>query len=169
MILHPRATLDAVIHARAATLLGLLPWFAIVAFALEPVRTGQALLLFKVGLLDGLMTLVQVFGNRMAQPFVGIVAASALLALVETFLRPRDQRHGFDVALDASTFALVPYLLLASVGRLLQVAGLDLWWLPHHSIRGVWWERAIEIAAAYGWSAALFVVAAQSFWGRPKG
>lgn len=168
MVLHPKATLDAVIHAREATLLALLPWFALVAFALEPVRTGQALLLFKVGVLDGLMTLVQVFGNRMAQPFVGIVVAAAVLTLVETFQRPRAARHGFDVALDACTFTLVPYLALAAIGRLLQALGADLWFLPHHPLRGLWWERAIELLAAYGWSFALYVVAARSFWGRPR-
>lgn len=164
MVVHPRATLVRVIVAREGSLLELLPWMVVVALALEPVRSGQAALLMRTSLVDGLMLLLSQISTRLTPALIGAFSAAASLYVAERLAKPAAEQHGFDAALDAAGYTLVPYLLLASAGRIASSAGLDLWWLPHHPLHGSLSDRAVEAAVGYGWSIALLALASYLFW-----
>jgi hypothetical protein len=62
----------------------------------------------------------------------------------------------------------VPYLLLASAGAICSELGLELWWMPHRTIRGMLQAQVIKIAVAFSWPVLLFGVAAMRMWNIPR-
>lgn len=164
IILHPRRTILAILAERPGGLTEILAWASLVSCALQPVGAGQALLLVRASPLDGVMSLVSVIASRLSLALGGVIAAAVLLALLER-VRVKDAaaRRGFDLALDACAYLLVPYLLLASVGQLLAASGLDLGWMPHHNVRGRFGDRLLQAAVAYGWSIGLYALLVHAY------
>jgi hypothetical protein len=103
----------------------------------------------------------------MSPALAGALGAGMVLYLGELIFR-REGRRGLDLALDATAFTLVPYLLLAVIGALLSHAGWEVWWMPHRLLRGPAYYQSMRLAAAFGWSAILWVLMARMFWTKPR-
>lgn len=145
----------------------LMPWFVLVTAVLAPTGTGKALLVGRLDVLDGLLLFVNLIARRMLGPLIGLFVAASLLHLLDRLRHRGDMKVPFDVALDATTFTLVPFLLLACLGALLNKAGFELWFMPHRSLQAPGWAGIARIAAAFAWPVALFSVLVHQVWARP--
>jgi hypothetical protein len=167
VIISPRQTFSRIVLDGEGNLLELVPWIALVAVAIAPADAGRAILWFRINWWEGVTSLVTMLSNRMALPLGSALAGGIVLYLGETIFRSGEEKRGFDLALDAAAFTLVPHLLLAALGSMLSVLGAELWWMPHHpALRGIPAHMALRGAVAFGWSIALFALVASIFWKR---
>ena len=164
VLAHPRTAFDRILDLREGSLLELVPWAVLVSITVAPVEAGRALLLFRVSIAEGIVSLLALVANRMA-PALGLaIAMAAVLYVLELFRRGKDERYGFDRLLDACSLTLVPFLALASLGAFLASLDLELWWMPHRRIGGDFAARTLRIAVAFGWSITLWGWIAYRVW-----
>lgn len=167
VIISPRPTFSRIVRDGEGSLLELVPWIAIVAVVIAPMDAGRAILWFRINWWEGVTSLVTMMSNRMALPLGGALAAGVLLYIGELVFRTGSEKRGFDLALDAAAFTLIPHLILAALGMLLSVLGADLWWMPHYPpLRGPASHVLLRLAVAYGWSLCLYALVASIFWRR---
>ena len=159
MLVSPRATSRRLLTDGQGTFTEVFFWMVVLAAAVSPIRTGRAVLLSRVGLLDGLSVFATHLQGRLLGPMVGVLVAAALLAAIDPRRSP-DQRLGFSRAIDVVTFALVPVLLLTTVGLLLRAGSIHIWFLPHQTPRGPSAMQALYVLVSYGWSFVLWAVLA---------
>jgi hypothetical protein len=157
VIVAPRRTLLAIARGEGSVF-ELLPWMLLVSLTVAPYQTGQAFLLLRVSVADGLSAIGGLFLGRMTAPLVAAVVGAMVLIAVARMTPKTDL--SFDRGFDACTYALVPHLVLASVGAALSEAQMELWFLPHRLVKGNLTVIAIRIAAGYGWSLLLFAILA---------
>lgn len=167
VIVAPRATLTRLLRAPEGQMWELLPWFVVVTAVLSPTGAGRALLVCRVGVLDGLLLFVNLIAGRMLGPMIGLFVAASILHLVDRLRFRGALQVPFDVALDATAFTLVPFLLLACVGALLSQLGLELTVFPHRSLQVAGWLGAARVATAFGWPVVLFGILLKEVWTRP--
>ena len=63
---------------------------------------------------------------------------------------------------DALAVSSATWSAMLSLGALLSRFGVELWFMPHRRLRGIWWVFGLRVLAAYGWSIVLFFVALAS-------
>ena len=152
MLLSPRRTLRRLIDGHAGGIGEVFLWLIVLLAAVSPTRTGRAILIGRVAVLDGLLVFLTYIRPRLLPLLAGVAAAAALAALVGR------RRLGFGRALDVAAYLLVPTLLLMAVGLLLRSLGIELWFLPHRTPRGSLLFQAIHVAVSYGWSLGLLAL-----------
>lgn len=150
----PRRTLRAIAVDGAGRPLELLPLFVLVVGVVQPTGLGQALLVARTQLGDGLLAIASLVMSRMSGPVIGAAVFAFVLWGAARARRPELQL-GFDGALDAALYALLPYLVLAALGGALAERGLEAWFLPHRLLRGAPEVWAARLVAGYGWSLTL--------------
>lgn len=169
VLIHPRRTFSRIVLAREGHMLELLPWVALVSVVVSPIEAGRALLFFRLSLSEGASALLMLLSSRMSPALAGVVVGAILLHGLEIATRSADARHGLDAAMDAVAFTIVPYLGLSALGMVLSLFGDELWWMPHHLVRGAPWVQAVRIAVGFGWSIALLgIVVAIFLTSKPK-
>lgn len=166
VIVAPRRTLRRVLLEGDGALWEVLPWMVLVTAAVAPTGAGRALLVGRVAALDGVLLFVNLVATRMVAPLIGIVVAAAILAAVSR--ATSDQPVGFDLALDACAFTLVPFLLLAGVGVLLHASGIELWFMPHRRFTVPGTVGAVRSLVAFAWPAALYLLLLVEVWTRRR-
>lgn len=161
IFLHPSRTFDALLRGEGSVF-DVLPWALLTSVTVAPSEAGQALLLLRMDLVDGATALIGLFANRFGWPLAGAAIAALLLSALE---RAKHQEgHGFDRLFDATAYALLPHLLLASAGGALSSVGAELWFMPHRLLRGRWDVLTLRIAVAFGWSLVLTGLLARKLW-----
>ena len=150
MLISPRATIRRLIDGQDGRVGEILIWLVILTAAASPVRTGRAMLIGRIGILDGVVAFLAQLQPRLLGLFVAAIVVAAVLAAVG-----RRRGLGFDRALDVTGHLLVPVLLLIAAGVLLKAAGVNIWFLPHRPLRGGPQAQAIYLTATYGWSVVL--------------
>ena len=50
---------------------------------------------------------------------------------------------------------------------ILSVLGLELWWMPHRTLRGTFWYLSLRVLVAYTWSFVLLLLVARELWKAP--
>jgi hypothetical protein len=164
VLLHPRATLKGVLEGRGGSFFELLPLLLVVPAIVAPVSAGQALLVGRVAVVDGLRAYLGLVANRVGGPVMAAVIGALVLVLVDR-VRPGTKRDlSFDRTLDACLFALVPFFLFAVLGKLLSSLGWELWFLPHRPTRGRGLYLLARLAAGYLWPALLFLGMLWAVW-----
>ena len=153
MLVSPRATLRRLL-AGEGRLDEVALWLIVLTAAVSPVRTGRAILVGRLGVLDGVLTFLAYLQTRLPVVLLALLIGAGLLMLVGG-----QRRLSFGRAVDVAGFLLVPVLLLTALGIVLRSAGVDLWFLPHRTLRGSFGTRALHVALSYGWSMVLLVVA----------
>lgn len=153
----PRVTFARLVFQHEGRLWEVLPWMMVVTAAVSPGRAGRALLLGRADVLDGLMIFLNALSQYTIGPLVG-VATAALLLVATSRLRGSATPIRFEAALDGCAFLLMPFLLLCSLGVILEAAGWDFWFLPHNGIRGRGTRLVVRVAVAFGWSGGLFIL-----------
>jgi hypothetical protein len=164
VLARPNATFARMIAAGEGNALEVLPWAIAVVAIIAPISMGQALRLLRARFFDGLIDFTQLVAGRMSGAFFGVLAAAAVLHVIERLRKPSDKRMGFDRAIDVCAFMLVPFFLISVVGFLLATLGLNLWWMPHNRFAGDPGMLAWKIAVAFGWSLGLFGLVARMTW-----
>lgn len=154
MLVSPRRTLRALVTGTEGRVGEIALWLVLLAAAVSPVRTGRAILVGRVAVIDGVWAFLAHLQVRLFVPVVAVLIVAVLLMAASG---PR--RLSFDRAMDVAGFLLVPVLLLTALGVLLRAGGVDLWFLPHRTLRGGLAARAIYVAVGYGWSLVLLAVA----------
>jgi hypothetical protein len=149
VLVAPRATLRALLFREQAPLGPLLALMILVAAASAPTETGRALLLARGDLLDGASLLGSVLAGRLLAPLAGAFAAAVPVWALGR--RGSGPAVGFDRALDATLYVLVPWILLAAVGVLGEPFGVDFWAFPHRPMRGPPDLVAWRAVAGFGW------------------
>jgi hypothetical protein len=148
----PRARIRSALDGADGGLGDLLPWMFLVAAAARPVSLGRAILTGRSDPVVGLGLAVQRVLDFWMVPLLVVVA----FGLAATALRWTGRRFEGAVA-DAASVGMVPLLLLASVGVLLDRGmGVDVSALPHHPIR--WGHPSFlpRLVIGYGWSLGLW-------------
>ncbi|MFO0726819.1 MAG: YIP1 family protein [Myxococcota bacterium] len=159
VILAPRRTLYAILSEGGGNFGELLFLMLLVTITVSPNQAGEAFLIMRRWPLDGLMQLFSLVATRMAgQVIAAVVAAALLLGIAK--LRQGTPSFGFDRALDACLYALIPFLLLSSLGAALSELGLEAWFMPHRVTQGPPLILAARVLAGYGWSIVLFAMLA---------
>lgn len=153
----PHRTLPAVLAQGRGSIFEVLLLALVAAVVVSPTSAGQAVLLLRANVGDGALMIVQLVVGRFSYALIGVLVAAALLTLVD---RARDGAAavGFDRALDACAYALVPYFVLAIAGATLAASGLELSFLPHRTLRGRGLDWLSMVAAGYAWSVATYGV-----------
>ncbi len=159
VLVAPRRTLRAIAVGGAGRPLELVPVFVLVVGVVQPAGLGQALLVARSQVGDGLLAVASLVTSRMSGPVIGAAAFALVVWLAARARRP-ELGLGFDGALDAALYALLPYLLLAALGGALAERGLEAWFLPHRLLRGAPEVWAARLVAGYGWSLTLGAVLA---------
>lgn len=154
-LLLPQRTLIGVLTRGGGSLFEVLLLALLTGVVVEPIRAGQVVLMVRSDVIDGVVMALQTLVGRFTPALLGAVGGALVLVAVAR-ARGVLPELGFDRALDACAYALVPHLVLAVVGASLAQLGLDLWFLPHHPLRGrgldLWWRGL----AGLGWSLALW-------------
>lgn len=165
MLIHPRRTLCGIVEGQGGSVFELLPWFVVVSIAAAPKGAGQALLLGRLDLMDGVRLLIGTVANRTGGAIVAAAVAAGVLAGISVVRHRGGKRSvSFDRSLDACAYCLVPYLLLATIGAGLSALGAEVWFLPHRLLRGRGWYLTTRFLVAYGWSLLLFGILLASVW-----
>ncbi|MEM7675736.1 MAG: hypothetical protein AAF449_06995 [Myxococcota bacterium] len=152
MLVRPVPTLRHMRHTGQGHMYEVFGWLLLLTAATSPVRTGRALLYLRAARFDSMF--VGFLASRITIALVSVFVAGMLLAVAS-----RGHRISYVQAVDIAAFTLTPMLLLMAIGILLGAAGFEVRVLPHRalprggSLRG-WW-----IAASYGWSIALLLLA----------
>ena len=158
-VVAPRRTLRGILWWSEGHLAEVLVWMGVTVAVVEPVRTGRVLLMAQVGLLDAVSMFFGLFASRMTTPLV--CAGAGALALRLFARGPDGARPPLYAALDACAFMLVPYLVLAALGTLLQGMGVGprwVWYLPHQPLRGAAWVVTVRTVVAFAIPLALWIV-----------
>jgi peroxiredoxin len=146
LVVAPRRTLRALLEGEGSAL-DIVPAIAIAAVASTPAKLGAGLLLLRARPDTALHKLGPDLWHQWSYPLLFVVFAATALA----YGKEAPTRRCFAV----STYALVPSLLLMSIGGAAQRLGVDLAVLPHHPISGGPLERAARILVAFAPSVAL--------------
>lgn len=152
----PAGTATRLLADRKATFYTVVPWLLLLALAMVPERVGQGVLLLRVDLVSGVLVVAESLFARVAGPVVlSVVLAVGLHAVVRN-------EHGpvlsLDRALDLSSFALVPYMVLGAVGISMAEMGWDVRVLPHHRLGAPGGSSWMRCLIAYGPSLVLVLV-----------
>jgi len=148
-LIRPRAAVRARLNGGPGGLAELLPWTLLAAGAARPGGLGQSLLIARTDLLAGLLRLAGVWSELVAPVLLGVVVVSVLAPG-----RSRSRVDGGD-AFDAACLALVPLVLMVSVGALLEAVGASGRWLPNRLPRGTDPAALTAAGLRYGWSFAI--------------
>lgn len=153
MLVSPRRTIRRLLSEDRGGLGGILLWLVVLIASTSPVRTGRALLVARTGLVDGALQFLVFLQPRLLPLLLAVAVAAALMVLV-------GGRGGLSYgrALDVASYLLVPAMLLMAVGTILSTLGLELWFLPHRTLRGSIGQRATYIAVSFGWSLVLLAL-----------
>ena len=165
MITAPRATLRAIATSTAGDALEpILLWIAVVLL-LRAHEAYRLLSLFAQGpstILRRLMDLVVDDGRNDALLLVGVAVG---LGVFGAYVAKR--RVSFGAAATAAAYLLVPLVALKVVGGLIQLAGRDLWWMPHWPVDALqaivvqnkvdWTRFAVKCVVAYAIPLALLL------------
>lgn len=154
-LLVPQRTLLGVLTRGGGSLFEVLLLALLTGIVVEPTRAGQVVLMLRSSLLDGLVMALQTLVGRFTPALLGALGGALVLVAVAR-ARGVLPELGFDRALDACAYALVPHLVLALVGATAAQLGLDLWFLPHHPLRGRGLDLVWRFVAGLGWSLALW-------------
>ena len=158
MLVSPRMTLRRLIDGDGGHLGEIFFWVLVVVAASSPVRTGRSLLVARVALLDGISSFFVHHSARLWPLLIAVVVAGALLAIVG------GSKLGWSRATDVAAFLLVPVLFLTALGVILRAAGIELWFLPHRTLRGTLSHRVVYGVVSYGWSIVLLWLALLEVW-----
>ena len=165
-ILHPRKIFDGILNGAGGSMFELLPWMVLVTLTVAPTESGQIVLMGRGDLFVAVRMLLGLVTNRLGGALVGAaVGALVLSGLSALGRRGRDRRGpGYDRLLDATTYCLVPFLALASLGALLRASGVEVWFLPHRLLSGRGMVLATRVLVAFGGPLILFGVLATRVW-----
>ena len=156
VFVRPRAALRSILWNQSGTLWGVLPWALVFVATVSPSRVGRAGLMLRVDPIDAFRLLAQSLSERVGPPFLAaLIVAIALVAM------GRARGHGtpgFSAALDAAVYALLPFLVLGTVGQALARMGIELSALPHRRLQGDLPMLIARFVVGYGWSIGLGVV-----------
>ncbi len=163
VLVSPRSTLLRILRTGEGNLGELAFLMVLVSLTVAPVQAGQVFLLLRSSIPAGLSALLSLVANRMAGPILGAIAGAVVLSGVDRIRRGKLSMP-FDRSLDACLYALVPFLLLSSLGGSLSELGAELWFMPHRLLRGTPSVFMIRFAVAYAWPLVLFGVLVREVW-----
>jgi len=119
---------------------------------------------------EGLRRVPSFVGNQLGPPMLGALCGALILTILARSLTKNveEERFGFDWTfdrcLDACFYMLVPFLIMASVGVILEQLGVRWWFLPHRPFRGTGIYLTVRLLLAFGWSFILFAIVVRGLW-----
>jgi hypothetical protein len=174
ILVHPAKTLFSILSGKGGSLFEVIACALVVAAAISPARAGQCFLMARVDVFEGLRRVPNLLSNQLGPPMLTAMVAALILTLLGRSLRRSadEERIGsdwtFDRCLDACFYMLIPFLVMASVGVILEQLGVRWWFLPHRPFRGSGGYLLARIAIAFGWSISLYLMLLKRLWtGKP--
>ncbi len=163
----PHRTLVGVLQQGRGSIFEILPLALVAGVVVAPTSAGHALLMLRSSFADGLIMISQLVMGRFSYGLIGALVAAGILVAVDR-ARGGPAGFGFDRALDACGYALVPHFVLTLAGAALAAQGVELWFLPHRTVRGQGLHWLTMVAAGYAWSVVVFGVLLAHVWRVPR-
>jgi thiol-disulfide isomerase/thioredoxin len=155
ILVAPRRTFRHILHGQEGGVGDILLLMFLVMLGTAPVESAAIVLGAERGLGSALARLLGMYVHFALTPLLVCVAVALVLVGAE---RLRGRRVSVEGAVSSCAYLWIPVGMLALLGSILRLLGLDLWLLPHvplgFFIRAMppWWMYLLRAVVVLGWS-----------------